>query len=483
MAHSRVVDIGLAEALHRLGSSGDADAWSRIVDLVADDIAQVARRLTSDHAVVEDAVQESFLQIRDDAEDFLGEGDHADAVARRWVLRVASTTTLQVLRRSRRSRVRDQRHAHGVTAAFDDGDPGKNIVTSEVVQQVRSELARLPEHQREAIVMRFVAGLSVEQVSVELGIPVGTVKTRVHRGMDRMRSRLERSGATIGLIGLGALLQQLPAQTASSVHAWCRNLLPTHTPRWLWLTASGVACTAIAGVCSYLLMTSHAQAQPLEATPERPYAVTDDWSLYGPVSERPSDRGFVLALTDSPLGVLTAGAFASATTYDVSAQTIAASVLVEIPEHAPFGFFLTAHAQPGPPKLPISRSFMFGYSGAAWLTFDSDFGPDNAGKPNFATIGKVEQYESRPSGYSVLATYPGGDRKLEPGMHRFELVVSRDEIWSRLDGKTVYRGAIEPLDEIRFSLDMIVPRDERDRTGAIRIESVDVGPAERVIRR
>lgn len=52
---------------------------------------------------------------------------------------------------------------------------------------VRSELAALPHRQREVIVLRYFAGLSDSQIAVELDQPIGTVKSHLRRGLDRMR--------------------------------------------------------------------------------------------------------------------------------------------------------------------------------------------------------------------------------------------------------------------------------------------------------
>ena len=55
---------------------------------------------------------------------------------------------------------------------------------------VRAVLADLPQAERETLVLRFYADLKVEEIAVELGIPAGTVKSHIHRGLARMHKEL-----------------------------------------------------------------------------------------------------------------------------------------------------------------------------------------------------------------------------------------------------------------------------------------------------
>jgi RNA polymerase sigma-70 factor (ECF subfamily) len=59
----------------------------------------------------------------------------------------------------------------------------------EDAEQLRRAVALLPEEHRQVIELRFQAELSLEEISVSLGIPVGTVKSRLHHGLEKLRQQ------------------------------------------------------------------------------------------------------------------------------------------------------------------------------------------------------------------------------------------------------------------------------------------------------
>jgi RNA polymerase sigma-70 factor, ECF subfamily len=204
---------GLARALAQLAEEREPRAWALLVEAAGMEMSQIARRITGDPVLGDDAVQEALLQIRDGAETFRVRTADPDADAWRWIMRVTSNAALSLLRRQRRQRQRDllpqppDEMAGGAPTEAD-------FEHTEQADQVRSELAELPEVTRLAIVMDCVEGLGYEQVAAELGLPVGTAKTRVHRGLRHLRERLTRLGCVLSLTALGSVLRELPASTA-----------------------------------------------------------------------------------------------------------------------------------------------------------------------------------------------------------------------------------------------------------------------------
>ncbi len=214
---------GLADAFARLGRERAPADWALVVDLLGSDLHRTALRLTGDHALAADAVQEALLHLRDGAARFRPAHPGDDEGARRWALRVGANAALMLRRsrqRQRRREVADLVEPGGGTA------PDEALQRAEQASAVRSALAELPEPTRAVLVLHHLEGLSLPEVATTLGVPVGTVKSRLHRGGADLRRRLERVGVAAGLAALG-LADRLPAAEAPA--AW-KSLLtaPVH---------------------------------------------------------------------------------------------------------------------------------------------------------------------------------------------------------------------------------------------------------------
>lgn len=133
----------------------------------------------------EDVLGEVFLQVARDGPRFRDAGD-PEAV-RRWVFAVARNRRRDAARRARRRPVvvEGDPPEGSVTAAEDgDGDPG-----------LVAALAALPDDQREVVVLRFVADLSLEDVARLTRRSVGAVKAMQHRAMANLRAAVSPPGS------------------------------------------------------------------------------------------------------------------------------------------------------------------------------------------------------------------------------------------------------------------------------------------------
>lgn len=289
-------DTGLAHALATLAQAPDPTAWALVLERAGPAMEALARRLTGDGELARDAVQEALLQIRDSAGAFRAppgtagcqpaEGPAAaDRAACGWILRVTANTALLVRRGHARRQRRDRSAAMPDSARSLDVDHG--LATAELAEQLRCALAALPEPTRAAIVLRHCSGLSFGDVATALGIPEGTAKVRVHRGLSVLRERLTRAGLACSLLAIGGLLERLPASGmpmpfASTAAA--RHLLTRTTTSSLAGIHSGVSMTtlvslmtatailAIGGVSLLLSQERVTTAPP--ATPAPPVATT-----------------------------------------------------------------------------------------------------------------------------------------------------------------------------------------------------------------
>jgi len=158
-----------------------AEAVVGLFDRYGQDLLRIAYLLTSDRALAEDLVQETFVR----AWRAWGQLRHEDA-ARAWL----RTTLLNLTRRSLRRRMRE-RHLPGVAAATG----AVAAPTPDVAARIDLEraVAGLPLRRRACVVLRYYADLSEQETAAALGIPVGTVKSTTHRALRQLEQILDRA--------------------------------------------------------------------------------------------------------------------------------------------------------------------------------------------------------------------------------------------------------------------------------------------------
>ncbi len=145
------------------------------------------RIMSGDHALAEDVVQESFLALWRYAHSFKPERGNA----RTWFFSIVHHRALNALRRHK-PRLPNEPidEMANELAAGEAYDVWAQVAHGLNATQVRSALTLLPEEQREAITLAFLGEYSNTEVAERLGIPLGTVKSRIRLGMQKMRATL-----------------------------------------------------------------------------------------------------------------------------------------------------------------------------------------------------------------------------------------------------------------------------------------------------
>ncbi len=143
----------------------------------------VAYRLAGNQADAEDVVQEALLRVK------RGLVNYAPGSLQGWLARIVTNVFLdEVRRRKRRPQTAlpddPDRVLAGGPAADDD------LAMRTLPDHLQAALAALPEEFRVAVVLCDVAGLSYREIADQTAVPVGTVRSRVHRGRLRLREVL-----------------------------------------------------------------------------------------------------------------------------------------------------------------------------------------------------------------------------------------------------------------------------------------------------
>lgn len=174
---------------------GDENALGQLYDRFGQAIYSLCLRIVRDGGTAEELTQEVFVRLWRSAASFEPERGRVSA----WLLRIAQNLALNELRR-RQSRpvVAPEAEWDLASARLADthaeSDPVASVDERERSEVVRQALAQLPTAQRQAIELAFFGGLSQTEVATALEEPLGTVKSRIRLGMQRLRELLVAAG-------------------------------------------------------------------------------------------------------------------------------------------------------------------------------------------------------------------------------------------------------------------------------------------------
>jgi len=177
----------LAEDLLASIARRDAHALSQLYDRFSHALRGIAIRVLADEAEADDVLQEVFLKVWDHAPHYAPEqGSPAT-----WLITIARNSALNRLR-SRQRKLAALERAAAQPPPGPGADPSayECLVSAERAAEVRQALAELPEEQRVPLELAYLHGLTYEEVAARLGHPLGSVKSRLRRGMARMRTYL-----------------------------------------------------------------------------------------------------------------------------------------------------------------------------------------------------------------------------------------------------------------------------------------------------
>jgi RNA polymerase sigma factor (sigma-70 family) len=166
------------EALVALVARGEEDALAELYDRFGRIAYGLAVRIVRDAALAEDAVQAAFLATWQSASRFMAER----ASARTWILMLVHRRAVDLVRRE------DVRRAE---ALEETERPGGEATEDQVWiryerDRVREALRALSDQQRELIELAYYGGFTQSELSDRLGLPIGTVKSRMFAGLSRL---------------------------------------------------------------------------------------------------------------------------------------------------------------------------------------------------------------------------------------------------------------------------------------------------------
>jgi RNA polymerase sigma-70 factor (ECF subfamily) len=170
---------------------GDRRAFEALYDRYASSVFGLALRILGNREQAEEAVQEIFWRVWQRAQSFDRNRSFAP-----WLFGIAHNYCIDELRRRRvrpQSVYEDDEHPI-LSAIPDETDVGETALLSEQRRLVLDALQELPKEQRQALELAYFGGLTQQEVADRLGSPLGTVKTRMRLGLQKLRTILGRQG-------------------------------------------------------------------------------------------------------------------------------------------------------------------------------------------------------------------------------------------------------------------------------------------------
>jgi RNA polymerase sigma factor (sigma-70 family) len=162
-----------------------APSWEDVVRTHSVRVYRLAYRLTGNPHDAEDLTQEVFVRV------FRSLASYTPGTFEGWLHRITTNLFLDMARR--RQRIRFEGLGQDVEGRLQGGDPtpAQAFDDRHLDSDIQAALKDLPPEYRAAVVLCDIEGLSYEEIAATLGVKLGTVRSRIHRGRAQLRTALE----------------------------------------------------------------------------------------------------------------------------------------------------------------------------------------------------------------------------------------------------------------------------------------------------
>jgi RNA polymerase sigma factor (sigma-70 family) len=166
-------------------TASDIPGWAEIVTEHSTRVYRLAYRLTGNQHDAEDLTQETFIRV------FRSLSSYTPGTFEGWLHRITTNLFLDQVRRRRRIRIEPWGDdTDRIPDVVGEATPERGYEHANLDHDVQRALDDLPPEFRAAVVLRDMEGLSYEEIAVTLGVKLGTVRSRIHRGRAQLRESL-----------------------------------------------------------------------------------------------------------------------------------------------------------------------------------------------------------------------------------------------------------------------------------------------------
>lgn len=171
-------------------SGGDPSAFNRLMEANEKRMYAVALRMCANREDAQDCLQEAMLRVYRAISGFKGQSSFST-----WVYRITMNTCLDELRKKKNKQNTSLDNLLDQGWAPSDGQnlPEKQAMLKETRRQINDAIQQLPEDMRAAVVLRDIHGLAYDEIANVLNANVGTIKSRISRGREKLREKLSKN--------------------------------------------------------------------------------------------------------------------------------------------------------------------------------------------------------------------------------------------------------------------------------------------------
>ncbi len=184
-----------ADVVH-LAQQGRERAFRELVRRYERPVFSLILRMVRDRETAEDLAQDTFIKVLNHLDRYSPEFKFSS-----WLFKIANNVAIDFLRRRRLPTISIDGSPHATTAAdrdasvleleADQEDALEELASRELGSAIELAIARLRPEYRACILLRHVEGRSYEEIAATLDLPLGTVKTYIHRARHELRRALE----------------------------------------------------------------------------------------------------------------------------------------------------------------------------------------------------------------------------------------------------------------------------------------------------
>lgn len=167
--------------------SGDQSAISRLIERHSKRVLDYIRMMVKDNEMADDIFQETFIKVVR----FIDEGRYTDnGKFLSWVLRIAHNQVIDYFRQAKQqNNVNESDAGYDIlnTRRFSDTTVEDKIVADQIDNDVRKLIAKLPEEQREVVIMRYFADMSFKEIAEQTDVSINTALGRMRYALINLR--------------------------------------------------------------------------------------------------------------------------------------------------------------------------------------------------------------------------------------------------------------------------------------------------------